>query len=594
MPAPRLSKDDEDVSSLPLLDAEKSILGGILLDNRHLQEVGSLLVPGDFSLAAHQTIFSRMRDLHDSGQPVDMITLAAELNKRQELEAIGEVAYLSSLLDGVPDRPSLSHYAGQVKEAASRRRFGERARHALLLSSDLTVSTTGLSQMALQMSDVAAGADLLPPASSEEALAQRFSRRYADELRYVAAKCRWMCWDGARWREDRTLVVFDRVRGICRAASSEWGEKNPRDGVRLASKSTVAAVERLAQADRRHAATADQWDANRWLLNTPTGTVDLRTGDSRLHNREHYITKITAASAGGICPIWRRFVDRVTDGDLELQSFLQRMIGYSLTGSIQEHAVFFLYGTGANGKSVFLSTIREALGEYAKTASPSSFTASRTEQHPTDLAGLQGARLVIASETENGTRWAESKIKSLTGGDKISARFMRGDFFEYSPEFKLIFAGNHKPGLSSVDEAMRRRLHLVPFTVTIPENERDPELAAKLREEFPGILAWAIQGCLDWQRLGLNPPARVREATADYMYAEDAIGRWLEECCIQEPGVWTGATMLFTSWQCWASDQGEYVGSMKRFTQELEARGYRRNRTRQGRGFTGLVLQTDP
>ena len=204
---------------------------------------------------------------------------------------------------------------------------------------------------------------------------------------------------------------------------------------------------------------------------------------------------------------------------------MQRVIGSCKTGSTREHALFFLYGTGANGKSVFLSMISVLLGDYAKTASTSSFTASTTEQHPTDLAGLRGARFVTAIETEDGARWAESKIKSLTGGDKIAARFMRCDFFEFFPEFKLVIAGNHKPALRSVDEAIRRRLHFIPFTVTIPQNKRDPRLGEKLRAELPGILAWAIEGCLAWQREGLNPPLLVREATADYLAAEDAIGQ---------------------------------------------------------------------
>src|ERR1017187_1284583 len=210
--------------------------------------------------------------------------------------------------------------------------------------------------------------------------------------------------------------------------------------------------------------------------------------------------------------MWRRFLDRVTDGNAELQAFLQRVIGDCLSGSVCEHALFFLYGTGANGKSVFLSTIAGLLADYAKTAPASAFTASSTDQHPTDLAGLRGARFVTAIETEDGRWWAEAKIKSLTGGDRILARFMRQDFFEYVPQLKLVVAGNHKPGLRNVDEAIRRRLHLIPFTVTIAENERDPELTEKLKAEYPGILQWAIEGCLMWQREGLNPPVVVRDA----------------------------------------------------------------------------------
>lgn len=352
-------------------------------------------------------------------------------------------------------------------------------------------------------------------------------------------------------------------------------------------------MERLAAADRDHAATVERWDTNPWLLNTPAGTIDLQTGKSRDHCRADFLTKVTAAGRGDDCPQWLRFLKRVTGGDYALQVFLQRMSGYCLTGVTQEHALFFVYGTGANGKSVFLSAISSLLGDYAKTAPASSFTASATEQHPTDLAGLRGARFVTAIETEDGARWAESKIKSLTGGDKIAARFMRCDFFEFRPEFKLVIAGNHKPGLRSVDEAIRQRLYLVPFTVTIPETERDPLLSEKLQVEFPGILSWAVQGCLDWQKEGLNAPSAVRDATEKYLAAEDAIGRWLEERCSCERGAWAASSALFSDWKAWCEQTGEHEGSQKRFTQQLESKGFCRKRTNRSKGFIGVALRSD-
>ena len=207
------------------------------------------------------------------------------------------------------------------------------------------------------------------------------------------------------------------------------------------------------------------------------------------------------------------------------------MTGYCLTGSTREHALFFLHGSGANGKSVFLTTISGVLGEYATTAPIETFTASNQERHPTDLAMLRGARLVAVTETEEGRRWAEAKIKQLTGGDRISARFMRQDFFQFTPGFKFVIAGNHKPSLRSVDEAIRRRLHLVFFAVTIPEDERDPELAEKLKAEWPGILLWAIDGCHLWAEQGLDPPDSVRAATDAYLEAEDAVTTWIDDCC---------------------------------------------------------------
>jgi putative DNA primase/helicase len=572
--------------------AERSILGAILLNGEVYKQAAELRID-DFSIEAHRRIFLRMGDLAGTGRPIDSVTVIEELERHGELEAVGGAGYIGCLLDGVPDRPSIEHYVKMVRSSADRRRAAMLTEKAQRILDDPSVPTTALAEIGNDLTELAAGIEALPPRFSEEALALRFSRKYEGELRYVAGWGRWMCWDETCWREDDTLAVFDRCRAICRRASAECGDAKERDAMKIAAAQTVAAIERLARADRRHAAIVEQWDADLWLLNTPGGTVDLRTGECHGHEREQYLTKMTAASPGGDCSLWRCFLDRVTDGNSELQAFLQRVIGYCLTGLICEHALFFLYGTGANGKSVLLSTIAGLLGDYAKSAPASAFTASSTEQHPTDLAGLRGARFVTATETEDGRWWAEAKIKNLTGGDRIAARFMRQDFFEYLPQFKLVVAGNHKPGLRSVDEAIRRRLHLIPFTVTIGEQERDPDLAEELKAEYPGILQWAIEGCLMWQKVGLNPPAIVRDATHHYLDAEDAIGRWLEDCCVLERGCWTAARALFSSYQEWCEETGEHAGSEKRFTQQLEARGFERQRTSRAKGFTRIALRDD-
>jgi putative DNA primase/helicase len=361
-----------------------------------------------------------------------------------------------------------------------------------------------------------------PPAFSDEALALRFTERYGDKLRYVAAWSRWLIWNGQYWQFDDTLKAFDFARKVCRTAASECDKKYANA---IASAKTVVAVERLAKADRRLAATVDQWDVDSWLLNTPVGVFDLRSGERQPHDPGYYLTKIAGVAPDPSCSVtyFNSFLDRVTGGDAELVAFLHRVVGYALTGVTREHALFFLYGTGANGKSTFLNAITGAMGDYCRIAPIETFTASAGERHPTDLAGLRGARLVSAVETEEGRRWAESKIKALTGGDKISARFMRQDFFEFTPQFKLLIAGNHKPGLRSVDEAIRRRFYLIPFTVTIPPEERDADLLEKLKMEWPGILHWMIEGCLQWQLHGLAPPAVVTAATGAYLEAEDAI-----------------------------------------------------------------------
>jgi putative DNA primase/helicase len=406
----------------------------------------------------------------------------------------------------------------------------------------------------------------------------------------VAALGKWLQWTGERWQQDGTLIARHCARLICREASAECNKSKTSNAI--ASAKSVSAVERLAQADRRLAATLDQWDADPWLLNTPTETIDLRTGDSKPHDPADYLTKIAGIAPAGGCPIptWQSFLNRVTDSNMELQKYLQRMAGYSLTGLAREHALFFLYGLGANGKTTFINAITACAGDYHRAAQIETFTASNHDRHPTELAGLRGARLVTAIETEEGRRWAESRIKTLTGGDKIEARFMRQDFFEYTPQFKLIIAGNHKPGLRSVDEAIRRRFNLIPFTVTIPPAERDESLPDKLKVELPGILAWMIDGCLDWQERGLAPPEVVTEATAAYLEAEDATAAWIEEAGDRDLNAWEKSSDLYASWVTWAKGTGEYEGTQKRFSQNLETRGFTCERRQKARGYRGLRL----
>jgi putative DNA primase/helicase len=445
----------------------------------------------------------------------------------------------------------------------------------------------------VEVADIAGGngreAEPRPPAFTDEALALRFAELHATDLRYVAAWGRWLHFDGTCWRFDETLLAFNHARKICRQAAAECHGKARKA---LASAKTVAAVERLAKADRRLAATVEQWDADPWALNTPLGILDLQTGNLRPHQADDYVTKATGIAPDASCqtPLWDKFLKRVMGGDAELITFLQRVTGYALTGLTREHALFFLYGRGANGKTTFLGAIIACAGDYHRSAPIETFTAATGERHPTDLAGLRGARLVTAIETEEGRRWAESKIKALTGGDRIAARFMRQDFFEYMPQFKLIIAGNHKPGLRSVDEAIRRRFNLIPFTVTIPAEERDGALPEKLKAELPGILAWMIQGCLDWQKHGLAPPPAVTSATAAYLEAEDAIAAWMEECCERDSNAWEKTTTLFASWSAWGEKTGEYIGSQRRFLERLESRGINPVRRKEGRGFAGIRL----
>jgi P4 family phage/plasmid primase-like protien len=429
---------------------------------------------------------------------------------------------------------------------------------------------------------------------TEDALALRFTQRHVEDIRFVAKWGRWRHYDGTCWREDSVLSTFHKCRVICREASNECLSQGRGPlAKKLVAATTVAAVQRMATWDQRTAATTDQWDSSIWLLNTPGGVVDLCTGEMRPCVREDFCTKITAVAPGEPCPLWRRFLGQVTNWNAELENFLQRMVGYSLTGCTCEECLFFLYGLGANGKSKFIGAISGMIGSYAKTAPVETFIATSGERHPTDLAGLQGARLVTAVETEQGRHWAESKVKTLTGGDEISARFMRQDFFTFTPQFKLIIVGNHKPSLRSVNEAMRRRFHLVPFNVTIPEAERDLDLAEKLRAEWPGILQWAIEGCIAWHRDGLNPPAAVKDATEAYLANEDAVARWIDDCCRLGSREAAKTQALYKSYCGWCEANNEKPLSSKDFAPELDRKGYVVEHTMYGNIRRGIGLRSE-
>jgi len=432
-----------------------------------------------------------------------------------------------------------------------------------------------------------------PPVWTEDDLTAAFAAAYSD-LRYVDDWKRWLCYGGTVWSKDNVRSVFDRARNICRAASAGVAQKEVGTLRLLRSAKTRAAVENMARENPQYAAVPEQFDASPWLLNTSAGTVDLESCELREHRADDYLMKtVTVAPRSGDCPLWFGFLNTITAGNVELQKYLQRVAGYCLTGITTEHVLFFLYGTGSNGKTTFTNTLLGIWGDYGQVAQMETFTETNNDRHPTELAALRGARLVVASETESGKRWAESRIKSLTGGEPIRARFMHCDEFEFVPSFKLMMLGNHKPGLRSVDEAIRRRLHLVPFTVTIPRECRDRKLGEKLKAEWPQILDWAIQGCRAWQSEGLNPPAAVRDATEEYFSTEDAILSWLEDRAVVSPQAGcTKSSVLYQDYKKWAERTGEFCGSQKRFSQDLVDRGFNIRRS-MGKVVDGIQLRTE-
>ena len=426
---------------------------------------------------------------------------------------------------------------------------------------------------------------------TEDGAALHFAALYSDALRFCHDTGCWFQWTGAIWKPERTGLAFHWARELARKIAMDAGK-----GERISASKTSFArgVERYAQADRVFAVTIEKWDSDPLLLGTPGGTVDLRTGELMRADPALMISKSTSVTPApqADCPRWLSFLNEATGGDEGLIRFLQQWCGYSLTGDTREHALVYMHGKGGEGKSVCINTITGIMGDYARTAPMDTFMTSAGDRHPTDLAMLRGARLVTASETEEGRAWAEARIKSLTGGDPISARFMRRDFFTFTPSFKLLFVGNHQPILTNVDDAARRRFNIIPF-VRKPAKP-DPTLPEQLKTEWPGILRWAIQGALDWQQSGLTRPEIVTNATKSYFEAQDTFTQFLEDECDCEPGNDYKRELtadLFAAWSQYAKAAGEIPRGGKAFAGELEKRGFRKWRSNAGRGFSGIRLK---
>jgi putative DNA primase/helicase len=426
---------------------------------------------------------------------------------------------------------------------------------------------------------------------TEDSAAQEFVDQHGDGLRYCHTRGSWFQWDGTCWKQDGTGVAFHFARKLARRLAENQDERKRY----ITNKTNFSAgVERFSKHDPTVAVTSEYWDRDPWLLGTPGGTVDLRTGTLRTASPNDGITKTTAVTPDNSgCPLWLGFLKEATNSDDALIRFLQQWCGYSLTGITREHALLFVYGTGGNGKGVFLNTTTSILKDYAVVSAMETFTASNNDKHPTDLAMLCGARLVTASETEAGRAWAEARIKQMTGGDPITARFMRRDFFTYMPQFKLTIIGNHKPTLNNVDEAARRRFNIVPF-IHKPSSP-DRQLPEKLMAEGPAILQWMIEGCLDWQANGLIRPKCVIEATEEYFSDQEVFPRWLEEECICGGTVSESSSVLYRSWSEYARSVGAKPGTQADFKESMRKAGFAYRKRNNVREFCGIALKaTEP
>jgi P4 family phage/plasmid primase-like protien len=391
--------------------------------------------------------------------------------------------------------------------------------------------------------------------------AERFAAHHGVDLRHCHEWKKWLAWSDARWANDRRgevdLRAIQTVRAIKAEARQIVKEKVSKAVLAHAQDSeratALSAMTRIARALPGVPVVPEQLDRDPFLFNCLNGTLDLRTGELREHRREDYLTKLAPVvyDPNAKAPLWEKFLLEIMGDDVELVAFLQRAIGYSMTGCVNEQALFFCYGDGANGKSTFLRAVLEVFGDYGMPGAPDILVAKRQETHPAEVADLFGARLVVCQELEAGRALAESTMKKLTGSDPIKARLMHENFWTFLPTHKFWLAANHKPRVSGTDEAVWRRLKLIPFLVTIPEGRRDGQLLEKLLVERSGILRWAVEGCSQWRAGGLKPPAQVVKATREYREEEDRLAAFLEECCEFDPSFVISSVDLYRSYAQW-------------------------------------------
>lgn len=437
--------------------------------------------------------------------------------------------------------------------------------------------------------------------------AERFVQDHGGDVRYVHPWNAWLLFDGKRWLRDETGAIMrlakDTVRRLRKEALS-GNDTNERAALvkhALASEriTRLEAMVKLARSEPGIPALPDEFDTNPFLFNVQNGTLDLKTGMLHERDRAHLLTKISpvAYDPAARCPTWHAFLEHIMDGDDDLTGYLQRLVGYSLTGNVSEQIVALLWGVGANGKSTLLECVRFVLGDYGMHTPTTTLMVRRADGPTNDLARLRGARFVSAVETSDGRRLNEALVKQVTGGEPVSARYLYGEFFEYHPSFKLFLATNHKPEIRGTDEGIWRRIHLIPFTVTIPPSEQDRGLLSKLKAEAPGILVWALEGCLTWQQEGLNPPPAVVHATNAYRAEMDTMAGFLDDCCEMD---WPGtivpeikASKLYAAFRSWTERCGEVVESSTKFGAKLRERGFERVRRKDGNYYKGITLKTD-
>jgi putative DNA primase/helicase len=436
---------------------------------------------------------------------------------------------------------------------------------ALLDNPAKSADTSELSLDAAVTQPIRSKAKLYP--CTDAGNAELFAHLNSSVLRYDHRRKKWLRWAGHTWVIDQDKYVYrlakDAARNRLQAASQIEGDDERRAAVRWAldSEQTRSITACLAQA----AATADladtgeNWNSNPYLFAVKNGIVDLRTGQLRAGRQSDRITLKSAVefNAAASCTRWKQFLAEVFGGDEELIGYVQRAVGYCLTGDTSEQILFLAHGDGSNGKTTLLNVLGHLTGDYSHNLPFSSFEIKSRTAIPNDVAAIVGKRFVTSVETGEAQRLNEARIKALTGGDPISARYLNAEFFTFRPVAKFWLAFNHKPQVRDDSFGFWRRIHYLPFTQTFDGASKDPHLEQKLLAEISGILNWAIAGCLKWQEEGLQMPASMKAATKQYQDESDVLVEFYEDCCVLEPGAWESTQNLFNSYSVWTKEHAE-------------------------------------
>jgi putative DNA primase/helicase len=560
-------------------------------------------VPG-FNHHKHDPYMVTIKSIDSERKPIQAEEMLGALGLASTVTSTAPVLKLvaSSATASGGRNTALTSIAGRMRHLGSP---AETIEDALLTANDEmfdpALPVAEVKAIAKSVSKYPPAADPAGISNTDTGNAHRFVAQHGQDLRYVPELGKWVFWNDGVWKIDDANRAIEFAKLTAKSMFDE-AAKCPTESIRTAlakhaSQSLnikrIHAMVELAKSDQDIVLPIGRLDVNDYMLGVVNGVVDLRTGKFRAAQREDFMTRRcgTIFDDTATCPNFEKFLARVTAGDVELQAYLQRLIGYALTGSVIEQCLGFLYGRGANGKSTFLVTMQRLIGDYSSQTQPETLMTKRSGGATNDIARLVGKRFVVSNEVREGSHFEENQLKQLVGEDMFTARFLYKENFDFNPKFKLMIAGNYKPVIKGDDDGIWRRVHLIPFIQTIPASERDKKLGEKLTRELPGILNWALAGCLAWQKVGLNPPGIVVDATDSYRIEMDLMGVWMNENCDVGSTHTVESSTLYNNYRSWCLTSGIKAVSAMVFGRKLVDRGIVKAHTRFGNRFQGINIK---